>query len=128
MSTLKNVKNTTNPVRKKISVNRIKLSEQTEGFTFQGIFRGVVLSAPFSDIDKKTGEVITKQLSSVVFENADGERVAYLADKGLLDNLSTAQVQEGHMIEVVKMPKVLISKGRTMNQYDIYSIDSFVWV
>ena len=125
MSTnLKNVKNTNTVNRQKISVKTVKLSGEHPGFTFRGIYRGIVLGTPFNKVDPKTFEVMTSQLINVVMEDLEGDRTAYLADKGLTEGLNNAMVQEGHLIEVVKLPKANISKGRTMNQYDIFALES----
>lgn len=103
--------------RKKISVDNIKLSDQPVGYTFSGIYKGQVLSAPFINED---GE--SKQLTSVVFDK-NGNRTAYLADKGLLQTLSEALVTEGMLIEVVKLEKAKLKGGRTMNQYEVYELE-----
>lgn len=125
MSTnLKTVKNTNTGTRKKISVRNVKLSDMPTNFTFRGIYRGTVLGAPFSKVDPKTFEVVTKQLQSVVMEDLEGNRTAYLADMGLTQSLNNAMVQDGSIIEVVKLEKANLSKGRTMNQYDIFALES----
>ncbi len=111
-----------NENRKKISVTQIKLSDQEVGFTFQGKFKGIVMGQPFSKVDQKTGEVVTANLRLVVMEDENGERIAYVADAGLIGGLEAAMVKEGDKIEVEKLEKVKLTKGRTMNQYDIFSL------
>lgn len=110
------------PTRKKISVKTLKLSEQPVGFKFQGVYKGQVLGQPFGRLDNKTGEIVQVQLTSVIMEEG-GQRVAYLADAGLKTALVDAMVVEGQYIEVVKLEKAQLTKGRTMNQYDIFSLE-----
>lgn len=107
--------------KRKISVTTIKLSDQPTGYTFGGIYKGIVLGANFQQVDSKTGEVVTKQMRHVVFEN-NGNRTAFVADTGLVQTLETAMVKEGDSLEIVKLEKVKLSKGRTMNQYDIFAV------
>lgn len=118
---LESVKETTG--RKKISTRKVDLANQKPGFTWQGRYMGLVDGTPFQDIDKKTGEVITKTLKTAIFEDAKAERTAMIADKGLQSALTEAMVSEGQWIEVVKLEKQQISKGRSMNQYDVFAID-----
>lgn len=107
------------PVRKKLSAKTINLSKEAAGFTIKGKYVGLVKGQEFSAVDGK-GEIVTKAMQFAVFENDKGERNLYTADKGLQDALMTAMVKEGQAIEVVKLEKTSIGKGRTMNQYDIY--------
>lgn len=111
----------TKGTRRKISVKSVKLSDQPEGFTFAGKFIGTVQGQPFTTIDVK-GEITEKVLTSVILENEKQERIAYLADKGLVGGITEAMVKEGDTIEIVKLKKVNIGKGRTMNQYDIFAV------
>ena len=120
---LKNVNERT-PGRRKISVKNVKLSDQDVGFTFSGTYRGTVLGSPFQSVDKTTGELLTKQLKSVIMEDEAGNRLAYLADTGLTNALTEALVKEGQRIEIVKLEKQKLTKGRTMNQYDIFSLEA----
>lgn len=109
--------------RKKISTRQVKLSEQEEGFTFQGKFIGIVEGQPYKVIDEKTGEVEYKTLKNAVFEDVDtGDRIAYLADRGLEGALTESMAKAGDLLEIVKLPKVKLTKGRTMNQYDVYQL------
>lgn len=114
---------TKNPaVRRKISVQTVKLSDMEVGFKFEGKFLGFNKGQPFTTMDKTTGEIITKELNFALFEQ-DGSRISYVADKGLLDAINMAGVKDGDKIEVIKLPKASIGKGRTMNQYDIYALN-----
>jgi len=111
------------PTRRKVSVRQVKLSEQEEGFTFSGIFKGFTAGTTFTQIDPKTGEVNEKQLKSMVLEDKETkERTAFLADRGLEGAIQDSMVKEGDWIEIVKLEKVNLSKGRTMNQYDVYQL------
>lgn len=115
---------TANPaVRKKISVTTIKLSDEPKGYTFSGKFVGFTEGQPFQQIDEKTGEIVTKNLRFLVLETlTNGERVSYVADKGLQDAITNAMVTAGQKIEVIKLEKIKLPKGRTMNQYDIFDL------
>lgn len=115
------MKNDTKKTRKKLNAVTVKLSDKEPGYEFKGKFLGFSDGQPFNQIDEKTGEIITKSLKLATFEN-NGERVAYIADKGLQDALTSSMVKEGQEIEVVKLDKVKLPKGRTMNQYDVYSV------
>lgn len=112
---------TNKPVRRKISAKTINLSKQKPGFEFGGKYVGLVKGQEFTQTDSK-GEIVTKALQFAVFENEQGERTIYTADKGLQDALTTAMVKEGQKIAVVKCDKAEIGKGRTMNQYDIFAV------
>lgn len=105
---------------RKVSVNKVKLSEQPVGFEWEGRFLGFTESAPFNVIDQKTGEVVTKKLTSALFEDERGLRTSYIADMGLKSAISDANVVEGTWIKAVKCDKANIGKGRTMNQYDLF--------
>lgn len=115
---------TNNPaVRKKISVKTVKLSDMDKGFTFSGKFVGFSEGQPFQQIDDKTGEIVTKALKFLVMESLDtAERISYVADKGLQDGIAAAMVTPGQKIEVIKLDKIKLPKGRTMNQYDIFDL------
>ncbi|MGE0175398.1 MAG: hypothetical protein AB7T49_21625 [Oligoflexales bacterium] len=118
----KNSAPTNNPaVRKKISVKQIKLSDMDVGFKFSGKFLQFTKGQEFTTVDTK-GELITKALQFALFEDEKGERISYVADKGLVDAITLAGVTTGQKIEVIKLPKAAIGKGRTMNQYDIFSL------
>ena len=121
---VKNSEKTSNPlVRKKISVKTVKLSDMEKGFTFSGKFMGFSEGQPFQQIDEKTGEIVTKSLKFLVLEDLHtGERISYVADKGLQDGITAAMVTQGQKIEVIKLDKVKLPKGRTMNQYDIFDL------
>lgn len=108
-------------LRKKLSVKSVKLSDQEIGFSFKGKFLQWTKGQPFTTVDQKSGEIVTKELQFALFENDAGERISYVADKGLVDAMSMAGVTEGLKIEVVKLPKAKIGKGREMNQYDIFT-------
>lgn len=109
--------------RKKISVRSVKLSDMEVGFTFSGKYIGISQGQPFNTVDNKTGEVITKTIPSIIMEDAEGNRTAYLADTGLRQAFNDAMVKENQTVEVVKLEKTKLSKGRTMNQYDIFAIN-----
>lgn len=115
---------TQNPaIRKKISVKTVKTSDLPTGSSFSGKFVGFTEGQPFQQIDDRTGEIVTKTLRFMVMEDLNtGERMSYVADKGLQDCISTAMVTPGQKIEVIKLEKVKLPKGRTMNQYDIFDL------
>ena len=122
--TNKNSVKTQNPaVRKKISVQQVKLSDQPVGFEFEGKFLGFTKGQPFQKINENTGEIITKELAFALFENG-GTRISYVADKGLQDAINMAGVKENDKIAVIKLPKAKIGKGREMNQYDIFALNN----
>jgi len=120
----KNSVKTSNPaIRKKISVKTVKTSDLPTGTEFSGKFLGFTQGQEFKQIDEKTGEIVTKSLRFMVMEDLNsGERLSYVADKGLQDSISTAMVKEGQKIAVIKLDKVKLPKGRTMNQYDIFDL------
>lgn len=122
--TVKTSVKTQNPaIRKKISVKTIKLSDQPVGFSFKGKFVGLTKGNEFNTLDEKTGEIITKHLQFAIFEDLEtGERISYVADKGLTDQLNVAMVTQGQNIEVIKLEQVKLTKGRKMNQYDIFDL------
>lgn len=113
--------NATSAQWKKLTARKIDIAKQEEGFEFNGLYKGLVLGAPFNDVDKKTGEVIERRLTQAIFEDEKGERFFMLADKGLQAALTESMVKEGQHILVKKLPKAAISKGRTMNQYDVFT-------
>lgn len=108
--------------KKKLTAKKINLAKADEGFSLAGKYVGMTQGAPFNDVDQKTGEIIQKTLTFATFENTEGERLNVIADKGLQSALTEAMVKEGDRIELVKLAKTQLSKGRSMNQYDIYSI------
>ena len=122
--TNKNSQPTKNPaIRNKISVKTVKTSDLPVGASFSGKFMGFSEGQPFNQIDEKTGEIVTKSLRFMVMEDLNtGERLSYVADKGLQDSISTAMVTNGQKIEIIKLEKVKLPKGRTMNQYDIFDL------
>lgn len=111
----------TTKTRKKISVTQVKLSDQPEGFTFGGKFVGMTEGKPFFVQDDR-GELKESRLTHFVFEDDKGERTAFVGDKGLVNGFETALVKEGDLLEIVKLPKTKLTRGRTMNQYDIFSV------
>lgn len=106
---------------RKLTVTDLKITAQAPGFTFTGKYIGTVLGSPFQAVDKKTGEVITKQIVFCVFEDTTGARFKVARDKGLETALTDAMVNEGDTIKVVKLEKINLKTG-TMNQYDIYAV------
>lgn len=110
--------------RKKLTVAKVDLANQEPGFSIKGMYVGQVVGAPFKDVDKKTGEVIEKSLTFAVFSNKDGDRFKVIADAGLKSSLLDAMVKEKDLVEIVKLKKESIGKGRTMNQYDIFAIEA----
>jgi len=114
-----------NVTRRLISTKNIQLSKKEPGFSFSGKYTGTVQGAPFTEVDQKTGEVIEKRMTFCVFECPNLGRFKVNQDKGLLSAITDAMVVEGDWIEVVKLDKVSLSKGRTMNQYDVFSIDAY---
>jgi hypothetical protein len=65
------------------------------------------------------GEVVDKFLSILLMEK-EGQRRAYLADKGLLSQMELASIKPGMDFEAKKGEKRKITKGRTMNSWEIY--------
>ncbi|MGE4109025.1 MAG: hypothetical protein AB7F66_17640 [Bacteriovoracia bacterium] len=111
-----------NTVGKKLTVRKIDLAKEEPGFEFEGKFMGTATGAPFKQVDKE-GNIIEKTLTTAIFEDLEtAERFSVIQDAGLRTNLSDAMVKEGQAIRVVKLPKVALKGGRTMNQYDIYAI------
>lgn len=108
---------------KKISVRQINLTKEKAGYTFEGRLVGTALGAPFSKVDEKTGQVFTQQMTFCIFEDKDGSRFKVNQDKGLQTAMIDGLVKEGDVIQVVKLEKVDIGKGHTMNQYDIYALE-----
>jgi hypothetical protein len=108
--------------KKKLTVRKIDLANEKEGFTFAGKFVGTVLSAPFKHVDQETGEIFEKQLTHAVFEDDKAERFSVIQDAGLRSAMGDAMVKEGDKIEVVKLSKAKLKGGRTMNQYDIFAV------
>lgn len=115
---LKTETNETAPRRKKVSVKQIKLSDLPVGAKFEGTFKGFVKGDTFRKVNN-SGEIVESALQFAIFEN-NGEKQAYVADKGFVDAISMSQIKEGMNIEVVKQSKEKIGKGREMNRYDIY--------
>lgn len=112
---------TENRNMRKVTVRKINLTEQEPGFAFEGKFLGLATGAPFQAVDPKTNEVYDKSLTSAIFEDDAGERFSVIQDAGLRSAMSDAMIKEGDLIRVVKLPKAQLSRGRTMNQYDIYA-------
>lgn len=110
--------------RKKLTVAKVDLANQEPGFSIRGMYVGQVIGAPFKDVDKKTGEIVEKSLTFAVFQGTNGDRFKVIADAGLKSALLDAMVKEKDLVEVVKLKKESIGKGRTMNQYDIFAVDT----
>lgn len=118
----KSVKTTNPAVRKKLSVQKIDLAKQPAGYAFKGKYCGTSQSEPFSKVIK--GEVVTKTLTFAIFEDDKGDRFKVIQDQGLRTALADAMIKENQTIEVVKLDKSDISGGRTMNQYDVFSLEA----
>lgn len=108
--------------RQKLTTRKLDVTKASPGFTWKGKWVGLVEGAPFKDVDKKTGEVVEKALMHAIFEDDKGERLSVIADKGLQGAISEAMLSVGREYEFVKLEKAQISKGRSINQYDIYAI------
>lgn len=104
---------------KKVSAKQIKLADQPVGFVLEGKYIGTN-SAEHVDGD---GELST--LHTMIIESPQtGERTKFLADAGLRGALSDAMIVSGDYFKAVKLEKLNIGKGRTMNQWDIYTLDT----
>jgi hypothetical protein len=101
---------------KKLNTDIIKMEVGDE---VEGKYIGTS-TAPWNEVDTKTGEVIEKELTRVFFEREDGSKFLLFQDGGLKNALANAMVKEGDFIVIEKMPQVDIGKGRKSNQYDIY--------
>lgn len=108
--------------KKKLTVERIDLAKQKAGFAFAGKYIGVVVGEPFQELDKKTGELVTRALSFAIFEQTSGARIKVIQDVGFRSAMTDAMVKEGMNIEIVKREKTTLSRDRTMNQYDIFAL------
>lgn len=115
-----NLTNMAGRTLKKVSARQIKFSDQEEGYEFSGTFIGIT-EKPFADVDKKSGEIIEKTLYNLIVEDDKGERFTGLADAGLRGALSDAMITKGDWFKAVKGSKIDIGKGRSMNQWDIYT-------
>ena len=105
---------------KKVSVKKINLAAEKVGFTLEGKYLGFTQSAPFKALDDRTGEIVEKTMTNLVIEDAHGERISVIADKGLQGAIGDAMIKEGAWIKAVKLDKAKLSGGRTMNQYDLF--------
>ncbi len=105
---------------KKVSVKKINLAAQPVGFTFEGKLVGFA-HRPYTQLDEKKGELIEKTMTSIIMEDEKGERFAAIADKGLQTALDDSLIKEGMYFRAVKLDKAQLSRGRTMNQYDIFA-------
>lgn len=101
---------------KKVSARQIKLSDQPTGFVLEGKYVGTNQSE-FVD---KEGELST--MHTMIIENELGERTKFLADAGLRTSLADSMIQPGDYFKAIKLEKLSIGGGRTMNQWDIYTL------
>lgn len=111
-----------NATRKKLTTRKLDVTKEDAGFSWRGKWVGFAEGAPFNDVDSKTGELVTKTLTMAILEDDKGERLSVIADKGLQGAINEAMLSVGREYEFVKLEKVKLSKGRTMNQYDIYAV------
>ena len=106
---------------KKVSVKKVKLSDLAVGEAIDGTFTGFQQGEAYKTLDEKTGELVEKTLTQAHFLDAAGERIVAIADKGFVGAINDAMIKEGAWIKAVKLEKQKLSKGRTMNAYDIYT-------
>jgi hypothetical protein len=107
------------PILKKLTAQKVDLAKQVPGFELTGKFVGLVEGEPF------TRDGVTKTIFNAIFEvlNSD-ERITVIADKGLQGALKEAGVTVGMAILIKKLPKIDLKGSKTMNQYEIYSVNN----
>jgi len=105
---------------KKVSVKQIKLSDLEEGAEFAGTLKGFS-TKPITVLDEKSGEVMEKELQFVDIADDDGNNVRLVSDVGFRNALEDGHIGIGDWFKGVKLAKIKLPKGRTMNQYDIYT-------
>lgn len=80
-----------------------------------------VSTRPWNEVDKKTGAVTEKEITQYHFTDTNGENpFVYFGDGGFKNTLTTANIQKGDIIKVVKLPKTDMGGGRTVNNYELY--------
>lgn len=72
-------------------------------------------------LDKATGE--EKELTRLHFQREDGTKFIIFEDGGLRNSLANAMVKDGDYVRIEKLEKVAMTGGRTVNQYDIFSLE-----
>jgi hypothetical protein len=113
VTTTKTAKGKLPPAAKKRNAEILKFES---GDSFTGTYKGQS-TGPW--LDRKTGE--TKDLTRLYFETAEGARVVIFQDSGLKNAMANSNVLEGEAITLVKLDKVSLQGGHTVNQWDIYS-------
>ncbi len=110
--------------RKKLTVEYVDPKEMT-GKSIHGRYLGKQTS-PWTD--KVTGEV--KPLTRCLFEKLDpktgklmSDRMAIFEDAGFRKGMEDGLVQPGDCLEIVHLGKENIGQGRTVNQYDFFTLD-----
>lgn len=103
---------------KKVSATQIRLAEKPVGFKLKGKFISLVEREREEVVEG--GEIKLKKLYTMVIEDEAGNRTKFLADAGLRTAFEDAAVVQGDYFEAVKGEKVTLSKGRTMNSWDIF--------
>lgn len=110
----------TNPQRKKITAEIIKMADLKKGDTVKGKFLGKSEREWFDQQDGQTKMIPVFHLESLT---NDKNRFNVFGDAGLVNTMAGANVQEGMNIEIEKLEKKDIGNGRTVNSYEIYELN-----
>lgn len=105
---------------KKVSSQQIKLSDMPVGFEVSGKLVGFT-DKQISVVNEKTQELEEKTLTFAHLTDEMDNKIKVVVDRGFTTALEDAGIHEGDFFKAVKLEKVKLAKGRTMNQYDIYA-------
>lgn len=110
----------TNPQRKKITAQIVKMADLKTGETVKGKYLGQSEREWFDHTDGQT-----KMIPQFHFEamNQDKNRFNVFGDAGLKNAMSSAGVTEGQFIEIEKCDQKDIGNGRRVNSYEIYELN-----
>lgn len=118
---MKAVKEETSVSGKKLTAKKIEIAKAAPGYEWTAVWLGIKEGQSFQEMDKTTGELVSRTMLFALGEDENGERVTWAADKGFQQAAREADLQVGVRYKFVKLAKTNLSKARTMNQYDIYT-------
>jgi hypothetical protein len=75
---------------------------------------------PWKQINKKTGEVIEKEITQLHFTDTKGANpFIVFADAGLQNAMMTTNIKKGDIVKAIKGEKLALESGQSVNQWAI---------
>lgn len=109
---------TTTETKREFKKATAEIIKMEPGQTVEGTLKGKT-TGPW--MDKATGE--EKELTRLHFVRDDGTKFIIFEDGGLRNALANAMIKDGDYIRLQKHEKVPMGGGRTVNQYDIFTVN-----